>query len=79
MQAILGLLPPYSLDDVKFAYRGKALETHPDRGGTMDDFLKVREAYERAVEFVEVLVATTGSGSLTTSKLTFNKGRRPLR
>ena len=22
--AILGLLPPYALDDVKFAYRGKA-------------------------------------------------------
>jgi len=49
---ILGLLPPYALDDVKFAYRAKALETHPDRGGTMGDFLKVQEAYERAVEFV---------------------------
>jgi hypothetical protein len=49
---ILGLLPPYALDDVKVAYRAKALETHPDRGGTMGEFLKVQEAYERAVEFV---------------------------
>jgi hypothetical protein len=48
----LGLLPPYSLDDVKSAYRVKALETHPDRGGTMSEFLKVQEAYERALEYV---------------------------
>jgi hypothetical protein len=48
----LGLLPPYSLDDVKSAYRIKALETHPDRGGSVGDFLKVQEAYERAVDFV---------------------------
>jgi hypothetical protein len=48
----LGLLPPYALDDVKSAYRAKALETHPDRGGTMTAFLKVQEAYDRAVEYV---------------------------
>jgi hypothetical protein len=50
--SVLGLLPPYVLDDVKSAYRVKALATHPDRGGTMDDFVKVQDAYERAVEFV---------------------------
>lgn len=50
--ATLSLLPPYSLDDVKSAYRAKALETHPDHGGTIDRFLKVQEAYERAVEYV---------------------------
>ena len=48
----LSLLPPYSLDDVKAAYRAKALGTHPDRGGTISEFLKVQEAYERAVEYV---------------------------
>ncbi len=48
----LSLLPPYSLDDVKSAYRAKALETHPDRGGTIGEFLKIQEAYERAVEYV---------------------------
>jgi len=50
--ATLDLLPPYALDDVLSAYRAKALETHPDRGGSTSEFLKVQEAYERAVEYV---------------------------
>jgi hypothetical protein len=49
----LSLLPPYSLDDVKSAYRAKVLQTHPDRGGSISEFLKIQEAYERAVEYVE--------------------------
>jgi DnaJ domain len=49
---VLSLLPPYSLDDVNSAYRAKALETHPDRGGTVSKFVKVQEAYERAVEYI---------------------------
>jgi Leucine Rich repeat len=51
--ATLGLLPPYTLSDVIAAYRLKALETHPDRGGTKADFLKIHEAYRQAVEFVQ--------------------------
>jgi hypothetical protein len=49
----LGLLPPYSLDDVKSAYRLKVLKAHPDRGGSTAEFLKIQEAYEHAVEYVE--------------------------
>ncbi len=48
----LGLLPPYTLSDVMAAYRVKALETHPDRGGTKADFMKIHEAYIQAAEFV---------------------------
>jgi hypothetical protein len=51
--ATLGLLPPYTLSDVKAAYRVKALETHPDRGGTNADFIRIHEAYKRAMEYVE--------------------------
>jgi hypothetical protein len=51
--ATLGLLPPYTLGDVKAAYRAKALETHPDRGGTSADFIRIHEAYKRAMEYVE--------------------------
>jgi hypothetical protein len=51
--AILGLLPPYTLHDVKAAYRAKAMDTHPDRGGASADFIKIHEAYKQAVEFVE--------------------------
>ena len=48
----LGLLPPYTLSDVMTAFRLKALQTHPDRGGTKADFMKIHEAYNQAVEFV---------------------------
>src|SRR5262249_5680207 len=48
----LGLLPPYTPEDVRMAYREKAKHTHPDRGGSIDDFLKLPEAYDRAVEYV---------------------------
>lgn len=51
--ATLSLLPPYSLDDVKSAYRAKVLKAHPDRGGSTSEFLKIQEAYERAVEYIE--------------------------
>ncbi len=51
--ATLGLLPPYTFSDVKAAYRAKAMETHPDRGGASADFIKIHEAYRRALEYVE--------------------------
>lgn len=50
----LGLLPPYSLDDVKSAYRIKAMASHPDRGGARADFIKVHDAYKRATEYVQI-------------------------
>jgi hypothetical protein len=48
----LGLLPPYTFSDVKSAFRAKALETHPDRGGAKADFRKIHEAYDQAMEYV---------------------------
>jgi hypothetical protein len=50
--AVLGLLPPYTLEDVKAAYRVKVLEAHPDRGGDVAEFYKIEEAYIQAVEYV---------------------------
>jgi hypothetical protein len=48
----LGLLPPYTAEDVRMAYREKAKHAHPDHGGSTDDFVKLQEAYERALEYV---------------------------
>jgi hypothetical protein len=48
----LGLSPPYVLEDVKAAYRDRARETHPDRGGSLEAFNAVQEAFERAQEYV---------------------------
>jgi hypothetical protein len=44
---LLGIRPPCSLDDIKAAYRRKALEVHPDRGGSPADFQAVETAYRR--------------------------------
>jgi hypothetical protein len=49
----LGLSPPYVLDDVKQAYRDRARETHPDRGGSTAAFNEVQVAFERAQAYLE--------------------------
>jgi len=43
---ILGITPGASADDIRAAYKKKALETHPDKGGNPEQFRVVREAYE---------------------------------
>jgi DnaJ-class molecular chaperone len=42
----LGLDENASVEDLKKAYKKKALETHPDQGGNQEEFLKVQEAWE---------------------------------
>lgn len=42
----LGLKPNANTSDVVDAWRAKALETHPDRGGNADDFIAARKAYD---------------------------------
>lgn len=42
----LGIDPAASGDDVKRAYRKRAMETHPDKGGTPGTFLAVQRAYK---------------------------------
>lgn len=51
----LGLLPPYTLNDVKSAYRARAMESHPDRGGDAVEFVGIHEAYRQAMEYVQVI------------------------
>ena len=51
--AILGLLPPYSLDDVKRAYLVKVRSAHPDHGGEITAFRRIQEAYEAAQQHVQ--------------------------
>eukprot|EP00927_Polykrikos_kofoidii_P083022 TRINITY_DN8408_c0_g1_i5.p1 TRINITY_DN8408_c0_g1~~TRINITY_DN8408_c0_g1_i5.p1 ORF type:complete len:135 (-),score=13.57 TRINITY_DN8408_c0_g1_i5:694-1098(-) len=44
--AALQVTPTASSDEVKAAFRRRALETHPDKGGSADEFRRVREAFE---------------------------------
>jgi curved DNA-binding protein CbpA len=44
--AVLGLAVGATWQEIKSAYRRRALETHPDRGGTNAAFTEVQAAYE---------------------------------
>jgi hypothetical protein len=48
----LGLMPPYTREDIQAAYREKAKIAHPDHGGSAAEFKELHEAYERAQEYL---------------------------
>ena len=47
--SLLGVSFPCSISDVKTAYRKLAKRFHPDQGGSHDEFLALRDAYEKAL------------------------------
>ncbi|MGD9854472.1 MAG: DnaJ domain-containing protein [Planctomycetaceae bacterium] len=49
----LGLLPPYSVADVKKAYRTKAGQLHPDAGGDPEAFKALHTAYQQALDYAQ--------------------------
>ena len=51
--AVLSLVPPVSVEDVKQAYLEKAKTAHPDRGGNMQQFVKLQEPFELATEYAK--------------------------
>lgn len=50
---VLGLLPPYTMEDVKRAYREKVKDSHPDRGGDRNEFERIQKAFEEAGEYLK--------------------------
>ena len=54
--SILKISSKSTLDDIKHAYKKRALETHPDRGGKASDFVKVRAAYEILLKYFQTNV-----------------------
>ena len=46
----LGLGPHATLSEIKRAYRSRALEAHPDRGGSDEAFRALHRAYEAALK-----------------------------
>jgi hypothetical protein len=43
---------PVTLAQVKRAYRARALESHPDRGGSTKDMINLNAAYEQVINIV---------------------------
>lgn len=50
---VLGVPRDATAADIKRAFRRRALETHPDRGGDAEAFQAVHRAYERALARAE--------------------------
>jgi len=48
--ALLGIHATATLDDVKAAFRKKALEHHPDQGGTPTAFMAIKRAYDAIIK-----------------------------
>jgi len=49
---VLGLAPPYAVEDVKTAYREKAKQLHPDHGGSAEAFSVLQAAFEKAQHYL---------------------------
>ena len=49
----LGLTLPITQEDVKQAYRRRAQKAHPDRGGSVEEFIEIQTAFEEALTFAE--------------------------
>lgn len=48
---VLGLRQPVTVEDVKQAYLDKAKTAHPDRGGNVQQFIRLQQAFEQATEY----------------------------
>lgn len=46
---VLGITPDASPDEIKLAFRRRAFETHPDRGGSDEAFRSVVDAHTKAI------------------------------
>lgn len=67
---VLGLQPGCNAEELKAAYKKRALETHPDKGGDVDEFRSVKVAYESLLKTVPAQPASrkqSGSPSSATS------------
>jgi hypothetical protein len=48
---VLGIAPPFRPERIRAAYRARSRTAHPDVGGSHDDFVRLREAYEQALAY----------------------------
>lgn len=79
---ILGIAPGASQDEIKAAFRERALETHPDQAeegekeAAQQEFLRVREAFEALREGEGKWSRETGSSDETENSSPRSRGSR---
>ncbi len=56
----MGVLLPCSVEDVEAAYRDKAMQAHPDKGGSVAAFTQLQADYEAASEFARFHTSRRG-------------------
>lgn len=64
---ILGLKEGCTLEDLKKAYRMRALATHPDRTGKDADFVRVNNANEKLKKHIESGGGASGFNNMSSS------------
>jgi DnaJ-class molecular chaperone len=60
--------------ELKEAYHRKALEVHPDKGGTPEDFIALRKLYEKAKKKIQPGADATKCFNCEGGKVTVHRG-----
>lgn len=70
---ILGIEPSATQEEIKTAFRRKAMRTHPDRGGSDEEFRAVVKAYETLQRTTSTgkCVICNGTGQIRTYEGSF--------
>lgn len=69
---LLGLPDTATADEVKVAYKRLASAKHPDRGGSVEEFQELKEAYETAMAYA--LLPKSCNRCRGTGKVTVGSG-----
>ena len=70
---ILGVQPGASLTEVKTAYKRLALKNHPDKGGTIAEWLAISDAYESITSKKHVPIVKTSDTTMLNVELTIQQ------
>ena len=69
---LLGISKTSDINAIKKAYKKKALQKHPDRGGSEEEFQNLKNAYDRLIKHKENPFSTQSFNNIPTTSTTMN-------